>query len=385
MEYKMNKKTGTKKTFWAIAFFYFLIAFEFLYMATPFALYFYGTYKPGLSFISEIPALSWLASFFLPHVVLETKSTIINSHNMVGAVITIIGLVLFCIGAFQVYYSKLFKKGAVIGGLYKIIRHPQYTSFATCGFGLLILWPRYLVLIMFITLLFGYYFLAKIEEHECINKFGKSYKEYMNRTNMFIPVKFNALENLFYNLSAKFGKGTLYVTTYILLLITSLGVAKILQTYSINNLFKLEKNNIIFVSITEIEENNILFIDDIISKDSLVANKISSTIINSNWLINYIVPQEVFISEIPMTFVNNNKYAARNHFMNNSTNKTDKYKVIITKAIGEKVSDYRSLFRQPTILIPVVEVWIDLTKKSITKIYDSVSNSRYENIPVPIF
>ncbi len=43
----------TKRTFWALAIFYMLIAFEFFYMAGPFAIYFYSVYGPGLNFINN--------------------------------------------------------------------------------------------------------------------------------------------------------------------------------------------------------------------------------------------------------------------------------------------------------------------------------------------
>ncbi len=163
---------SSRKTFWTVAAFYGLITFEFFYMASPFAVYFYSIYRPGLNLISSIPGMSWLLGFFLPHIAAETSSPFINIHNKAGAVIAAFGLLIFCVSAGQVYYAKLRKKGAVTGGIYKYIRHPQYAAFAVCSFGLLLLWPRYLVLIMFITIMFAYYFLAKLEERECEAKFG---------------------------------------------------------------------------------------------------------------------------------------------------------------------------------------------------------------------
>ena len=179
---------STKRTFWTVAAFYLLIAFEFFYMASPFAVYFYSVYGPGLNFMNNSPVLAWLSSIFLPHVVLETKSWLLNIHNEIGAVLFILGLLAFGYGAVQVYYHKLAKKGAVTGGAYNFIRHPQYASLALSSFvRLLIMWPRYIVLLLFITMLFAYYFLAKVEENECERKFGASYLDYKNKTGMFLP------------------------------------------------------------------------------------------------------------------------------------------------------------------------------------------------------
>jgi predicted PurR-regulated permease PerM len=44
-----------------------------------------------------------------------------------------------------------------------------------------------MVLVMFITMLFVYYFLAKKEEKECENKFGEDFRNYVEKTSMFIP------------------------------------------------------------------------------------------------------------------------------------------------------------------------------------------------------
>jgi hypothetical protein len=54
---------------------------------------------------------------------------------------------------------------------------------------LLLLWPRYIVLLSFLTMLFAYYFLARAEEMECAEKFGQAYLDYQNRTHMFLPFK----------------------------------------------------------------------------------------------------------------------------------------------------------------------------------------------------
>jgi hypothetical protein len=42
-----------------------------LFMATPFALYYYSAYAPLLSAPSNIPAVAWLPAFFLPHLSTE--------------------------------------------------------------------------------------------------------------------------------------------------------------------------------------------------------------------------------------------------------------------------------------------------------------------------
>ena len=47
--------------------FYLIIVLEFLFMISPFALYFYSSYGPTLNVLHLWPATAWLTGFFLPH------------------------------------------------------------------------------------------------------------------------------------------------------------------------------------------------------------------------------------------------------------------------------------------------------------------------------
>ncbi|MFQ5771147.1 MAG: methyltransferase family protein [bacterium] len=160
--------------------FYLIIGIEIIYMISPFAIYYYSTYGPSLNFLHTLPQTAWLSGFFLPHYV-NTSSFLLNSYQIVGWILVLVGFLFFLIGAGQIYYCKFTKKGAVTGGIYKFIRHPQYVAFAVMGFGLLLAWPRFTVLIMYVTMLFVYFFLAKKEEKECEEKFGESYKTHQAR------------------------------------------------------------------------------------------------------------------------------------------------------------------------------------------------------------
>jgi hypothetical protein len=91
------------------------------------------------------------------------------------------------LNAGQLYYVKLHKKSVAVGGLYARIRHPQYLCLGVASFGLLIAWPRFIILIFFVSMLFAYYFLARDEERRMEAAFGDSYRSYRDRTWMFLP------------------------------------------------------------------------------------------------------------------------------------------------------------------------------------------------------
>ena len=69
-----NTNTGAtqKSAAFAACLFYAVVAFEFFYMASPFAAYFYGVYGPGLDLLSQNSMFALLTQFFLPHIVRET-------------------------------------------------------------------------------------------------------------------------------------------------------------------------------------------------------------------------------------------------------------------------------------------------------------------------
>jgi hypothetical protein len=70
--------------------------------------------------------------------------------------------------------------------MYKYIRHPFYLSLAVAGFGLLTIWPRIIILVLYLGMLFLYYFLARFEEKQ-VEAAHPEYAEYRKRTGMFLP------------------------------------------------------------------------------------------------------------------------------------------------------------------------------------------------------
>jgi protein-S-isoprenylcysteine O-methyltransferase Ste14 len=258
----MGNESKSRKTFWASVAFYFLIGFEFLYMASPFAIYFYAVYRPVLNFLNE-SQVGWLTRYFMPHIA-DTSSSIINLHNTVGGSIALLGFIGFLVGAIQVYYHKLAKKGAVLGGIYRIIRHPQYASFAICGLGLLIVWPRYIVLVTYITMLFIYYTLAKIEEAECEDKFGQSYIDYKRTTNMFLPFRIPLTKSFSssFNELSRWSKFAVMFVMYLVAMYASIESIELVEAGSINSLYKYSTSNSVTVSVTRMSSDNIKTVID---------------------------------------------------------------------------------------------------------------------------
>jgi protein-S-isoprenylcysteine O-methyltransferase Ste14 len=372
-----TKNTTAKRTLLASFLFYFLIAFEFSYMAGPFAAFFYSAYGPVLNFFNDIPVLAWLDRFFLPHSLSETSSTFINSFHIIGPVLAIGGFLAFCIGACKVYYSKLKKKGAVTNGIYRYIRHPQYISFIICSFGLLLMWPRYIVAIMFVKMVFVYYFLAKIEERECTGKFGESYIEYKNKTNMFLPFKVKAFEKIQLP-KTNMKKALALISIYILSLLAVLGMVNGLENLSINSLYSVYSNGSVTLAACKLSDKDINRITQLMGSDERTSVYFEE---DSRYII-YILPVEWNSAEIPM----NLDASFRGHHSPKNYD-TNHYKVIVTK-VELRDNNARStgeVLKNVHTREPIIEVWVNLPKETVTKILEMPEKIKYEGIPVSVW
>jgi len=130
---------------------YFVIALEVLIMISPFAGFFYSVFNPVLLRLAAHSSTRWLSAFYLPHMVLPEDS-LLQFVRVTGSVLVVLGMAVFCICAIQIYAAKFMKKGAVLGGLYSFIRHPQYVALGLAGLGLSILWPRFLTVVLWLLM-----------------------------------------------------------------------------------------------------------------------------------------------------------------------------------------------------------------------------------------
>ncbi len=235
---------------------YCLIGVEIIIMISPFALYFYSVYGPVLEFFFSSPLLSWTTEFFLPHMVFPDDPLIIGMSYLQAFLV--IGLVLFFTAAIPLYYGRFTHKGVVQLSFYSKIRHPQYLFLAISGFGLLLYWPRFIILIMYVTMLFVYYLLARNEEWRMKQEASPgSYEAYMKNTPMFLPgepggkiysVLFGWIQPKWLGIAA----------TYCLALCLAVFLAFGLRSYTINNLQTVSEQSILFLPVFPRPDSEVL-------------------------------------------------------------------------------------------------------------------------------
>ncbi|HUT36718.1 MAG TPA: isoprenylcysteine carboxylmethyltransferase family protein [Planctomycetota bacterium] len=154
----------------------FFVILEPIWMLLPFAGFLYGSVL-HIQTLNQNPHTAWLTHFVFP----------VLTGGLLGPILVIVGFLLFCIGAAQIYTAKFRKSGLVTGGLYRFVRHPQYISLTFFGLGILLTWGRAMTFIAFFFMMFLYYYLAKSEERICTRLFGEAYGRYRERTSFIVP------------------------------------------------------------------------------------------------------------------------------------------------------------------------------------------------------
>jgi len=109
----------------------------------------------------------------------------------ISIILSLMALVLISNGWYHIYHkywSADEGKGRVVKtGVYRYIRHPQYTGFLLITVGMLFNWATLPTLIAWPIMVWIYVRLAKREEKDMIEEFGEEYVMYMKKTKMFIP------------------------------------------------------------------------------------------------------------------------------------------------------------------------------------------------------
>lgn len=120
----------------------------------------------------------------------------LSTHQIISWVLLMLAILLAGVGFLQLHQfgkaegsfentTQLVEKG-----LYKFIRHPLYSSLIVGTWGAALKQPDLLSVIAAVGATICYFFTAKVEEEEMVEKFGEEYKAYMKRTKLFVPFVF---------------------------------------------------------------------------------------------------------------------------------------------------------------------------------------------------
>lgn len=288
----MSQSKGQKLLLLGTILAYCLIGVEIIIMISPFALYFYSVYAPILSVLNASPLTSWTTEFFLPHMVFLQDPFILALSYL--QLLLVAGLVLFLTAAVPLYWGRFTGRGVVTFSFYSRIRHPQYLFLAISGFGLLLYWPRFIILIFFVTMLYVYYLLARNEEWRMKQEAPGIYEQYMHSVPMFLPGEPGG--RLF---AALFGwitpKWLGILTSYVVVLVLSVFLAMGIRSYAVHQLPALRLENVTLVSVFERPGQELAGLYDELLEDDRVREFLAE---QDTVNLVYIMPGDFFLTAL---------------------------------------------------------------------------------------
>lgn len=106
---------------------------------------------------------------------------------ILGYAFVVIGIGVFMQGWRQLYRAR--HQGRLArGGLYDLVRHPQYTGLFLALFGEgVVHWPTIFSVGVFPIIVLAYVLLARREEKQMLAQFGAEYRAYRREVPMFVP------------------------------------------------------------------------------------------------------------------------------------------------------------------------------------------------------
>jgi protein-S-isoprenylcysteine O-methyltransferase Ste14 len=128
----------------------------------------------------------WPIIFSVPEVYLRPMQVCLT---VIGQLLIVAGGLLAVIGWREIHRAVASNSMAQTG-LYRFIRHPQYTGFYLFLIGSVINWPTLLTFFTLPVLCWVYRRLAIAEEQDALELFGEDYERYMQGTGRFLPKLF---------------------------------------------------------------------------------------------------------------------------------------------------------------------------------------------------
>lgn len=136
--------------------------------------------------------LTWLFGYQNPltHMSGHILAGVVGEHffflflHPLSDIMMISGAILIIVGWLKVHTAE---GGLVTDSIYAFFRHPQYLGFLLITSGMLVQWTTLPTALMWPILVVLYYRLAREEEKEMEERFGKEYSEYKRKVPMFIP------------------------------------------------------------------------------------------------------------------------------------------------------------------------------------------------------
>lgn len=137
------------------------------------------------------------------------------------------------------------------------------------------------------------------------------------------------------------------------------------------------------MAVSKIEDPTFTQLVSIAEGNTDVQERLTNAQVAGSKFVNYVVPTEWYVSEIPMNPVD----SERGHFTPKPYDDSQ-YKIIFTYAelrAGQDAQGKEILLNVLGRVVPIAEVWIDLANQQVIDIKNPPETIKYEGIPVPVY
>jgi class 3 adenylate cyclase/protein-S-isoprenylcysteine O-methyltransferase Ste14 len=362
--------------------FYVAIVFEILFMISPFGLYYYAAYGPSLNLLHRSSWTAWLTDFVLPHFS-YTSSRLLDALSDLGLPLVLLGIVLFVVSFAQVYWAKVRGRGLITGGLYALARHPQYLGLAIIGIGAFVAWPRVLVLIMYVTMLFLYGLLARWEEARCLEKFVGAYRAYRRRTGMFLPWPLPRLIPW----PAVGPRRTLAtLALYVVVVGATVGLGYGLRDYALSHLSAYYAGDMAVLSPARLTDAELRAAMHVATSAADVRQRIESARRGGQLLV-YVLPEAWRIADLPLDPASAERQPEtdRGHYVPLDFDRF-RYRVLVTRARShDPGARGEAIVKKAYGRDPIVVIRVNTQKAEITGIDTPPPHVHWGDISTPLF
>jgi hypothetical protein len=233
-------------------------------------------------------------------------------------------------------------------------------------------------LIMYVTMLFVYYFLARHEERLCIEKYGESYQTYLHGTSMFIPGRLFSSVNRPSPPKTGWPRWAAILCTYAATVALCIAGAFQLRNYALNHISVAYPDKAAVISLSAMPNTQA----EQIWRMAMKAPAVTAVLRPEARYIAYILPAGWYNSDIPMYIPkgiqghHQPRPFAEEHF-----------KVVITEAhfADNDPAQNEAILKKACTRTGLLEMDIDTRKAAVIEIRWPPTDTRWGRIPTPLF
>jgi hypothetical protein len=235
----------------------------------------------------------------------------------------------------------------------------------------LLVWPRFLVLVSYVTMLFIYYLLAKMEDKNCSRRFGPIYDDYIKKTN-----NQSIINSVLFHDYSKSHVLIIYFITIFLSILAAIGI----RNYSITTIPVYYTGNSATVSMIEMNDSAMIRILELTQETPEIRKIFYDT---NNYYLNYIVPVEWRLADLPMEPY---RESEEGHIHPDNISR-EVFKILFTKAqvYSKENMTAREILKKTYRREPILLVKVDIQTKKIISEEKTPDQVIWGDIPTPLF